>query len=556
MRIVRPVVWTMGSLSHTVRDIGRMNEVAKILAKHGFGLLVSNIDIPGFPKTSAKTITSTPARVSAAMQELGPTFIKLGQILSTRPDLLPEEYIAELQTLQDRTSPISSTDIHSVLSSELGENWRERFETFDDTPLATASIAQVHKGTLKGGMVVAVKVQRPKIARKIEADLSILEFLTNRLLTEFPEAEYFDPKGVIAEFNKAIHAEINFSSESKNIEQFANNFEDDPNVIVPIVIEELSSSKVLCMSFLDGVSIRDARQNGADMEIVGKNYMQMAYKMIFEHSFFHGDLHPGNVLVLEGNKLGLLDFGMTGRLTKEMRDNIVSLIFALERGDFRTVARIFYDIAVKETRVDYSQFEADSIDLIQKNLDGSSIQEIQIGLFMTDMAQGAMKHKVKTPACYTMLFKALITTEGLAKSLLPEIDPIQSARPYVTKLVADRYSPKRMREDLFYHTVTLSTFIRRLPTTASQLMDDLDHQRLKLNYNIIEDPSTKASLDRRNAAMVTAILAVGGAICGVATHSTETPLILGHPMMPTIFFLVAIACSAASLYLALSPPKK
>ena len=532
-----------------------MNEVAKILAKHGFGLLVSNIDIPGFPRTSTKTINSTPARVCAAMQELGPTFIKLGQILSTRPDIIPEDYVLALQTLQDKTNPISKEEIDSVLLSELGDSWRDRFDSFDDTPLATASIAQVHKATLKGGKVVAVKVQRPKITRKIEADLSILEFLTNRLLTEFPEAEYFDPKGVIVEFNKAIHSEIDFSSEAKNIAEFSTNFEDDPNVIIPKVVEELSSSKVLCMTFIQGVSIREARQHGADMEVVGNNYMQMAYKMIFEHSFFHGDLHPGNVLVLEGNRLGLLDFGMTGRLTREMRDNIVSLIFALERGDFRTVARIFYDIAVKEVRVDYAQFEADCIELIQKNWNGSSIQEIQIGMFMTDLAQGAMKHKVKTPSCYTMLFKALITTEGLAKSLLPEVDPIHSARPYVTKLVTDRYSPKRMQEDLFYHTVTLSTFIRRLPTTASQFMDDLDHQRLKLNYNIIEDPCTKASLNRRNAALVTAILAVGGAWCGVETHTIETPLLLGHPMMPTIFFTIASVCGAISLYLALSPPK-
>ena len=533
-----------------------MNEVAKILAKHGFGLLVSNIDIPGFPRSSAKTIKSTPARFCAALQELGPTFIKLGQILSTRPDIIPEDYVLALQALQDRATPIPKNDIHSVLLEELGDNWRDKFESFDDKPLATASIAQVHKATLEGGLEVAIKVQRPKIARKIEADLSILEFLTNRLLTEFPETEYFDPKGVVVEFNKAIHSEINFTSEAKNIIEFSNNFEGDPNVVIPEVIKELSSTKILCMSFLDGVSIREARQHGADMEIVGKNYMQMAYKMIFEHSFFHGDLHPGNVLVLENNKLGLLDFGMTGRLTKEMRDNIVSLIFALERGDFRTVARIFYDIAVKEVRVDYAQFEADSIELIEKNWNGSSIQEIQIGLFMTDLAQGAMKHKVKTPSCYTMLFKALITTEGLAKSLLPEVDPIHSAKPYVTKLVSDRYSPKRMQEDLFYHAVTLSTFIRRLPTTANQLMDDLDHQRLKLNYSVIEDPETKESLDRRNASLVTAILAVGGAWCGVQTHTTETPLLFGRPMMPTVFFTVAAVCGAISLYLVLNPPKK
>jgi len=556
MRIVRPVVWTVGGISHTVRDIGRMNEVAAILVKHGFGLLVSNIDVPGFARTSKRTMNSTPTRVCAVMQELGPTFIKLGQILSTRPDLIPQDYIEALQTLQDRTTSIPPKDIATALSNELGTNWRDHFESFDDSPLATASIAQVHRATLKSGDKVALKIQRPKIARKIEADLSILDFLTNRLLAEYPEAEYFDPKGIIIEFNKAIHCEIDFLSEANNIEKFSSNFEADPNVIIPKVYHELSTSSLITMSFLEGVSIRESRESGADMELVGNNYMKMAYKMIFEHSFFHGDLHPGNVLVMKENKLGLLDFGMTGRLTREMRDNLVSLIFALERGDFRTVARIFYDLAVKETRVNYAVFEADCIDLIQKNWNGSSIQEIQIGMFMADLAQGAMKHKVKTPACYTMFFKALITTEGLAKALLPEIDPIHAATPYVKQLINERYNPKRMREDLFYHTITLSSFIRRLPTTASQLMDDLDHQRLKLNYNIIEDPETKESLDRRNAALVTAILSGFGAVCGVATHTTETPLLFGHPMMPTVFFSVAAACGALSLYYAIIPPKK
>jgi len=517
-----------------------MREVATVLVKHGMGLLVSHIRIPGFRNPRTREFTSDPERVVKAIQELGPTFIKLGQVLSTRPDVIPQEYISALVKLQDNASPLNFQDISIRMVELLGPEWRDLLAEFDEEPLASASIAQVHRATLKGGQRVVFKIQRPRIEKKVSADLSILQFLVNRFLVEYPELRYFDPDGVLEEFEAAIRSEMDFLNEADNMKAFSQNFAGDPTVRIPKVFESFSGERVLCMEFLEGKSIREARVEGMDMQAVGERYLHMAYKMLFDHGFFHGDLHPGNVLVLEGEVLGLLDFGMTGRLTREMRDNLVSLIFALERGDFRTVTRVFYDIAIKEDRVDYVAFQRDTIDLIQRNWKGQSIQDLQIGVFLTEMAQGAIRHQVRVPSTYTMFFKALLTTEGLAKSLLPEVDPITQAKPYVERIVAERYTPNRIKEDLFYNAISMGSLLRRLPVTMSQFFDDLDQQRFRLSVSMIEEAETSKRMNQRTSAMIFCLLTVGFCLSGVLSLPHAEPA--GMAFLPKLFFWLALPC--------------
>ena len=549
MRIVRPVVSTFGGLSHTVRDISRMREVATVLVKYGMGFMVSHLHIPGLRKVRERNFRSEPDRVVRAIQELGPTFIKLGQVLSTRPDVIPPEYIAALETLQERAAPLDFSELNQRMVEQFGDSWRDSLAEFNETPLASASIAQVHRATLKGGQKVVFKIQRPRIEKTVLADLSILNFLLSRLLVEYPEGRYFDPVGVLEEFESAILSEMDFEQEAENIKAFAKNFAGNPVVRIPKVYEKFSGPRVLCMEFLEGRSIRDARESGDDMAVVGTRYLQLSYSMLFDHGFFHSDLHPGNVLVMDGEVLGLLDFGMTGRLTREMRDNLVSLIFALERGDFRTVARVFFDIAIKEDRVDYALFERDTIDLIQRNWKGQSIQDLEVGVFLTEMAQGAIRHRVRVPTSYTMFFKALLTTEGLAKDLLPEVDPITEAKPYVQRIVSERYSPQRLKEDLFYNAISLGSLARRLPVTLSQLFDDLDQQRFRVSVSQSEDLETRKNRDRRTGALIFCLLTVGFSLSGtLALPHAEAA---GMEALPRIFFWLAVPCFVASAMFAL-----
>ncbi|MBA2321247.1 MAG: AarF/ABC1/UbiB kinase family protein, partial [Deltaproteobacteria bacterium] len=375
MQIVRPMVAAVGGVGQGVRDLGRLQQVVAVAARHGFGILVAGIRIPGFPRVEA-TFDSNPARAVAALQELGPTFVKLGQVLSTRPDLIPEAWCLAFESLQDDAAPLAPSEIQATLAEHLGAGWRDRVAWFDDAPLATASMAQVHRARTPDGREVVFKVRRAGVAEKIQSDLNILQILARALLSEYPESRSFDPRGVLAEFERSILAEIDFAREADNTRRFAVHFADDPRVRIPYVVDELSADGVLCLEFLDGIPIRRAREAGADMGLVGERYLSVAYDMLFVHGFFHCDLHPGNVLVLPDGVLGLLDFGMTGTLTHEMRAYILTIIVAAQRRDHRTLARVFFDIAIKARRVDWPAVERDTVELLERNLQTDRIDDI------------------------------------------------------------------------------------------------------------------------------------------------------------------------------------
>ncbi len=550
MRIVRPVVRTVGGVGHRVRDLGRLQDVAGVLIRHGFGMLVAGLDVPGFAAPvleEGEQAASTPERVISAVQELGPTFVKLGQVLSTRNDVLPEDYIAALQVLQDDVTAVPFSDVEERLIHSLGHDWRSNFQHVDDSPLATASIAQVHRATLADGRRVVLKVQRKGIAQKIRSDLSILQLLARRVLVEFPEAIAFDPIGMLAEFEKSILAELAFDVEVKNMKRIAANFAGCDFVKVPEVVEELSDRHILVMEFLDGVKIRDARATGHDMDRVGHHMLTVAYDMLFEHGFFHGDLHPGNVLVLPGEVIGLLDFGMVGRLTQEMRNNVISMIFALQRGDYRTIARLCYDIAIKEERVDFRAVERATIDIVDRHWSGSSIREMQLGPFVVDLAAAAAREGARIPRAYTMFFKALVTAEGLAKTLIQEVDPIVAAEPYVQRFLKERVSEERIKQDLFYNLQTLSSLVDRLPIALSQLLDDLEAQRLQISVRDPEAAQRDQAADRRLNRGIMAAFTLIGFLCSALSLPVQGLWVAGIPVLSIVFLLAALPFGALTL---------
>ncbi len=542
MRIVRPVVQTVTDVTGRVRDLNRLQEVARVLAGHGLGMLVAGLDLPG-TRNLGRTFASTPDRLKRAIEELGPTYVKLGQVLSTRPDLLPPAYIEALQELQDDVDPLPWESVQKKLNQNLGDGWVQRFSWFNDVPLATASIAQVHRGRLNDGTEVVLKVQRPGIGPKIRSDLNILQFLARRALVEYPETRAFDPVGVVAEFEHSILSELDFELEARNMERVRRNFEGTDFVKVPDVYPDLSNKTVLCMEFLAGIKMRDARESGCDMSVVGQRYLTAAYDMLFQHGLFHGDLHPGNVIVLPGEVLGLLDFGMVGRLTQEMRNNVISILFALQRGDYRTIARLFYDIAIKEDRVDFRAVEGATIEIMERHWTGHSVRDMQLGPFVVDLAAAAAKHGARVPRAYTMFFKAILTSEGLAKTLIEEVDPIEAAEPYIRAHLQETFSEERLKQDAFYHFVTLSTLGRRLPTVASQILDDLERQQIRFD---VRDPDRDEMLRRHESMvnrLVVAALTVTAFACGTALVGGGT-LSLVQLVLAVLFYIAGGALFA------------
>jgi ubiquinone biosynthesis protein len=555
MRIFRPVVRTTLTLQETVRDLNRLREVASVLVRHGLGALVAGLKLPGFHDVS-RAIETTPERLVAAIQALGPTFVKLGQVLSTRPDVLPAAYTEALQTLQDEVSPLPFAVIRHQLETALGRDWADGFLDHDPELLATGSIAQVHRARLLSGDEVVVKVLRPGIREKIRADLSILNLLASRVLVEFPEAAYFDPVGILREFERSIHDETDLAVEAANAQRFRANFEGDEHVFIPRVYPEFTTTDTMVMDFVDGSRIRDARAAGVDMQKVGDAYLEAAYRMIFDHGFFHGDLHPGNVFVMEdrpegdaqdgaktgGVKLGLIDFGMVGRLTPDMKDNLVTILFALERGDFRSIARIYYDLGIKTARVNYEAFERDVIDVMERNWVGRSIHEVQIGRFLKSLADGAIRYRIQAPPTYTMFFKAILTTEGLAKSLIPEVDPVTAARPFIGRLVRERFAPERLREEMFYTGVSLRILANRVPATVGAILSDLEQGRLRLRAKVINVQPRRArrATQRRFNQAVVAGMSMASLVAGSLALYMDSPSFLGLPWVSWILYLSSV----------------
>ena len=532
----------MGTVQ-VVKDLQRTREIVQVLTRHGLGWLVASIDVPGIGylrrfAPDQSPAAPTPERMCAVIHELGPTFVKLGQILSTRDDIVPAAYAEAFSSLQDDVSSFPYDEVREQIERTLGAPPEELFASFEVEPLAAASIAQVHRARLKTGEDVAVKVQRPGIRAKIQNDLSILDFLGRSIESQL-DLGVIDVRGVVSMLRRSIADETDFTNEAANTEQFRENFRGRPEIVIPLVFHDLVSTDVLTLEFIDGVKIKEARAAGYDMKLVGERYLAAAFKMLLEDGDFHGDLHPGNVLVLPGEKLGLLDFGMAGRLTDDMRSDLIAIFFALQRRDYRTIARIYWELAIRPGKVDYVAWETDVQTLMERFIKGRSMADVDIADFLGELLQKAARHGVRASPVYTMFFKALITTEGLAKMLIPEVDPIGAMQPFVQKMVREQYSTERLRAEAFYYLTSFRYTARKLPLVLGQLISDYQEGRLRVRMIAEELPEAAARRDRQVNRLVTAMVFVGLMLGSSLALSAPGPKILGMAAPSAIGFTFA-----------------
>ncbi len=593
MSMIRQVVRTTRGVGRAIKDVNRLREILQVLAHHGFGHLVGSVMLSGaiayqagmmegvrepfltrtrrslslFLSSAADLFTSVlsflgiwkkrgrhheqvemKVRARRVLVDLGPTFVKLGQILSTRPDLVPPDWCEEFSTLQDRVNPLPLRVIEKEIASEFGKPPSEVFASIEPEPLASASIAQVHRATLHDGTPVVIKVRRPNVRARINTDLEILLFLARSVEAQVPQARMVDMPGVLGELRKSVVAETDFAIEADNLMRIRDNFQDFEGIHVPRVYGEVSTSGVLTMEYLDGFPIRDARAAGLDMKRLGQTYMRAAFKMLFEDGFFHGDLHPGNVLVLKNNDLGLLDFGMVGRLSDDHKDQIVTLVLALQRRDFRTIARTFYDLGIKEEPVNYAQFEHEVMEMMDRLFVGRAMADIQIGTFLRELATGCMRFKIRMPPAFTMLLKALVTTEGLAKTLIPEVDPLTEMAPYIRMLAHRRYSSERLQQDLLGKYVAFSAVLDRMPALAAQVMDDYQAGRLTVPVVMKTDRAELEQRERSVNRVILGLIVVGLVLASSIALLDESLRILGIPLLPIFGFSLAFSTWCILLY--------
>ncbi|MFL5390329.1 MAG: ABC1 kinase family protein [Myxococcales bacterium] len=471
-----------------VRDLQRLREISKVVVKHGFGELLDRTRLwetlgkrEVSERPSAAQLRATSARrFRDTLAELGPTFIKLGQILSARPDIIPPDFIAELSTLQDSAPPLPLEQVLRLIEDGLRKPWRELFAEIDPEPLASASIAQVHRARLPTGERVVVKVQRPGIEEQIRSDTDLLSYLARFLEGVIEETGIYTPTGIVDEFQKAMLLELDFDNEASNIEEFLKNREGRPGregVVVPRPQRSHSCRTVLTLEELRGLKLKAVLEGTSppevDKKVIARRILDESFHQLFTDGIFHGDPHPGNVIVLPGNRLGLIDFGLVGRLSKAMQESIIVLVLAIGLRDPDTVARLLYKVGVPDERINLHRFRSDIHDILDRYL-GLKLSQVKSATLLNELMDLAIKYKMKVPKEYAVLSKAAATTEGILRQLDPDLDVAAVALPYAKQLLFDRYNPSSMSGGLLRLVLQLQGFLQDTPQQLSQILMDLE----------------------------------------------------------------------------------
>lgn len=521
-----------------IRDLGRLREITAVLVRHGFGHLV---ELAGLDIQTVDRAPDAPfaRRLRRVLTELGPTFVKLGQVLSVRPDIVPREVIDELETLQDSVPPEDPDAILAHVAQELGAPVHEVFSWFDPVPLASASIAQVHKATLPDGRSVAVKVQRPGIEARIRSDLHILYSLAQLLTHRISLPGLYTPVGIVREFEAAMHLELDFYQEARAAHRFRHAFADSPKLVVPEIHEELSSRRLLVMELIEGVPLhRLAETSPALVSQVMDTLIEATYEQVFVHGFFHGDPHPGNLLVTPDGRLAYIDFGLTGQLTVEMRDVVVALFVGMVMSDAETVALTLYRAGATDGRVDLKGFKRE-VERLMSKYHGATLTELSQTTSLVEFVETASKFRIRLVPEYVVLVRTASILDGIARRLLPDTDIVLRVQPYAQRLVGDRLKPERLTHDAIRVLQHAQMAFQDVPLQLNQLLMDLENGNLTLRT---ADNGAEALREEvRQSGMRVAVGFTAGAMC-VAGAVLLLPLALS----PTLW-LVPIVTGAVVL---------
>jgi ubiquinone biosynthesis protein len=430
------------------QEVRRTRDIFRVFARHGLGDLVAHLKVPGrwHPRRGTQDAGHARAtRLRMALEELGPTFVKFGQALSIRSDLLPLSLTTELARLQDDAPPLPAGTVESVIAQELGAPIETLFRDFDPVPIGAASIAQVHRAILPSGDQVAVKVRRPGIGATIDGDLAILQSIAASAERHWADAELFVPSALVRQFARTIRREQDFTREGRIIERFAANFAGDPTVIVPRVHWSHTCAAVLTMDYVDGIKVSDIdalRLQGSDPALVARRGADAILQQVLTDGLFHADPHPGNILVLPGSVICLLDFGIIGHLGRPGRDRLARLVQAIGARDIPRVVRIVLALSEPLVEPDIKALEEDAAELVETYA-GARLQDLSMARVWADIADVIGRHRLQLPADLMLLVKTLVTMEGVGHRLDPTFRMIEHATPYVRRVLMERWSPPR-----------------------------------------------------------------------------------------------------------------
>ena len=526
-----------------MRDISRMREIITVMTKYGLGGFLQRIKLSygsADESASGSRYMSTPRRFRMAFEELGPTFVKLGQILSTRVDIFDAEWIEEFEKLQSNVAPIPVASIDELIESYLGRPMGEVFRSFDSVPVGSASIAQVHKAVLSDGETVAVKIKRPDIEPIIQADLRILTHLAGLIESEIPEVRRYQPVQMVQYFARSLAKETDLSVELRYMQRFGQTFDSDPSVRIPRVYPDISNRQILVQEHIGDTLLKDIRIETLDAPMrtqLAARITDTLFTMILQQGFFHADPHPGNIFIGSDGRITLIDFGLVGHLSSTRRREIVDLINALTRKDQFTMQYVLSNWAQGDLP-DENLLGADVLEMLL-NYEHTPVRDLRISQVINDITQIMRNHGLTLPGDLVMLFKTLITLEGVAKRLDGQTELLERAKPIVADAFKERSSPEHILRKGRRHLQTLLQAADELPQNLFRLSRRLQKGQMGITLDFKRFDQISHQIDRAanrlTMGIVTAALIIGSSI----VMSIET----GPKFIGFIGYLLAFANS-------------
>jgi ubiquinone biosynthesis protein len=540
----------LSSIPQIYRHLGRWYEILEVLSKYGLATWIGRLG-PDFAKDLLKARGGAPiarhaweTRLRLAAAELGPTFIKLGQILSTRPDLVGVKLADELQQLQANVAADPPAVVRKLVEAELGRPIEELFAHFEPEAMASGSIGQVHQARLASGECVVVKVLHADIEKKVAVDMDILAGLA-QAAEMIPEFRNYRPAAIAAEYQRVMRRELDFGREQRNLEQFAHDFQDDPTVYIPRTYPALSTRRALTMEMLDGIKLSESARiaaAGIDGDEVARRGAAICLKMIFDHNFYHADPHPGNLLVMDGCRIGLLDCGMVGRIDEQLHENVGELLVALSNLDAEQMTAMILRLGKTPPDLDRVALSFDVADFLSYYAT-QSLDRFDLSGALNEMVETIRRYQIMLPARIAMLVKALITLEGTARLVSPKFNLVEMIQPYRQKMLWRRFSPKRRLRKLYRLYSELEHLVDIVPRGIADVLEQMQGGRFDIH---LDHRGLEPSVNRLVLGMLASALFVGSSLL----LSRGVPPLIDLPFMPALSAPGALA-AAVSIVLGL-----